>query len=61
MVDGDPDALLATATDHADLLVVGTRGAGGFAHPHLGGVAHHFAHHTRVALPSFRRARPATP
>jgi nucleotide-binding universal stress UspA family protein len=49
LVDGDPDALLTAAQD-ADLLVVGTRGAGGFAHLHLGSVAHHLAHHTLVPL-----------
>ncbi|HVW34113.1 MAG TPA: universal stress protein, partial [Acidimicrobiia bacterium] len=50
VVDGDPNALLFTATGIADLLVVGTRGAGGFAHLHLGSVAHHLAHHTQVPL-----------
>lgn len=50
VVDGDPDALLVAAAQHADLLVVGTRGAGGFAHLHLGSVAHHLAHHTQVPL-----------
>jgi nucleotide-binding universal stress UspA family protein len=50
VVDGDPDALLATADQNADLLVVGTRGAGGFAHLHLGSVTHHLAHHTQVPL-----------
>ncbi len=50
VVNGDPDALLAAAAEDADLLVVGTRGAGGFAHLHLGSVAHHLAHHTQVPL-----------
>ena len=50
LVDGDPNALLDAAARDADLLVVGTRGAGGFAHLHLGSVAHHFAHHTQVPL-----------
>jgi nucleotide-binding universal stress UspA family protein len=50
MVDGDPDALLSAAAEHADLLVVGTSGAGGFADLHLGSVAHHLAHHTIVPL-----------
>ena len=52
LVDGDPpDALLAAARDqHADLLVVGGRGAGGFSHLHLGSVAHHLAHHTTIPL-----------
>ena len=50
LVDGDPNALLKAAAQNADLLVVGTRGAGGFAHLHLGSVAHHLAHHTQVPL-----------
>ena len=50
LVDGDPNALLDAAFHDADLLVVGTRGAGGFAHLHLGSVAHHLAHHTEVPL-----------
>jgi nucleotide-binding universal stress UspA family protein len=50
VVDGDADALLAAAVQHADLLVVGTRGADGLAHLHLGSVAHHLAHHTLVPL-----------
>ena len=49
LVDGDPNALLEAA-QNVDLLVVGTRGAGGFAHLHLGSVAHHLAHHTQVPL-----------
>jgi nucleotide-binding universal stress UspA family protein len=50
LVDGDPNALLDAAARDADLLVVGTRGAGGFAHLHLGSVAHHFAHHAQLPL-----------
>ncbi len=52
LLEGDPaGALLAAARDeHTDLLAVGGRGAGGFAHLHLGGVAHHLAHHTTVPL-----------
>jgi nucleotide-binding universal stress UspA family protein len=50
LVDGDPNALLDAAAQNADVLVVGTRGAGGFAHLHLGSVAHHLAHHTQVPL-----------
>jgi nucleotide-binding universal stress UspA family protein len=49
VVGGGPDALL-DASEGADLLVVGTRGAGGFAHLHLGSVAHHLAHFTSVPL-----------
>ena len=52
LLDGDvPDALLEATRRHgADLLVVGGRGAGGFAHLHVGSAAHHLAHHTTVPL-----------
>ncbi|HJR92305.1 MAG TPA: universal stress protein [Acidimicrobiia bacterium] len=50
VIDGGPDALLATAAEQADLLVVGTRGPGSLAHVHLGSVVHHLAHHTLVPL-----------
>jgi nucleotide-binding universal stress UspA family protein len=50
LVDGRPDGLLSLAAQSADLLVVGTRGAGGFAHLHLGSVAHHLAHRSSVPL-----------
>ncbi|HET6954651.1 MAG TPA: universal stress protein [Acidimicrobiales bacterium] len=52
LVDGDPpDALLGAAEhEHADLLIVGGRGAGGFLHLHLGSVAHHLTHHTTIPL-----------
>jgi nucleotide-binding universal stress UspA family protein len=44
---GNPDRLLAaTEAEHADLLVVGTRGAGRHAGLHLGSLAHHLAHYT---------------
>jgi nucleotide-binding universal stress UspA family protein len=49
VVGGGPDALLA-ASRQADLLVVGTRGAGHFAHLHIGSVAHHLAHYTPVPM-----------
>lgn len=50
-LDGPPDLLLRAADDsHADLLVVGNRGAGGFASLHLGSVAHHLARHTTRPL-----------
>lgn len=48
---GTPDRLLtATDAEGADLLVVGTRGAGRHAGLHLGSLAHHLAHHTRRPL-----------
>lgn len=50
VVDGEPDELLSLAAQSADLLVVGTRGAGGLARLHLGSVAHHLAHRSSVPL-----------
>jgi nucleotide-binding universal stress UspA family protein len=50
VVDGEPDDLLGLAAESADLLVVGTRRAGGFAHLHLGSVAHHLAHRSSIPL-----------
>ncbi len=51
LVDGPPDKLLDTAdAENADVVVVGNRGAGGFASLHIGSVAHHLAHHTRRPL-----------
>jgi NADH:ubiquinone oxidoreductase subunit F (NADH-binding)/nucleotide-binding universal stress UspA family protein len=48
---GTPDRLLAAAdAEGADLLVVGTRGAGRHAGLHLGSLAHHLAHYTRGPL-----------
>lgn len=49
-LEGSPDRLLEAAREHAALLVVGSRGAGGFASLHLGSVAHHLARHTTVPL-----------
>lgn len=48
---GAPDRLLdATDAQHADLLVVGTRGAGRRPGLHVGSLAHHLAHHARGPL-----------
>lgn len=51
LLEGPPDVLLdAAEAEHAELLVVGNRGAGGFASLHLGSVAHHLARHTARPL-----------
>ena len=49
--DGEPGMLLEMAdAEDIDLLIVGTRGRGGFAGLHLGSVAHHLAHSTTRPL-----------
>jgi nucleotide-binding universal stress UspA family protein len=52
MLDGTPaDVLLRAADAHsADLVVIGTRGEGGFAALQFGSVADHLAHHTTRPL-----------
>jgi NADH:ubiquinone oxidoreductase subunit F (NADH-binding)/nucleotide-binding universal stress UspA family protein len=51
LLTGGPDRLLtAIGEQRADMLVVGTRGAGRFAALHIGSLAHHLAQHTTVPL-----------
>ncbi len=48
---GTPDGLLRLGDDlDADLIVVGTRGEGGFAALHIGSTAHHLAHRAERPL-----------
>jgi nucleotide-binding universal stress UspA family protein len=52
---GNASAALLEATEHADLVVVGSRGLGGFKGLVLGSVSHHVAHHATcpvIVLPS---------
>lgn len=50
--DGAPaEMILLTALDeNADLIVMGSRGHGGFAELLMGSVAHHVSHHARVPV-----------
>ncbi|MEX1009537.1 MAG: universal stress protein [Acidimicrobiia bacterium] len=52
VLEGDPRTRLldAAASEHSDLLVVGSSGTGWFPALHLGHVAHAIAHHTNVPL-----------
>ena len=43
--EGNPAKILLEAADGADLLVVGSRGHGGFAEALLGSVSQHCVHH----------------
>jgi nucleotide-binding universal stress UspA family protein len=50
VVDGHPAQVLLRAADGADLLVVGSRGHGGFASALLGSVSQYCAHHAPCPL-----------
>jgi nucleotide-binding universal stress UspA family protein len=45
VVEGNPAAVLLAASEGADLLVVGSRGHGGFVEALLGSVSQHCVHH----------------
>jgi len=47
VVQGHPAQVLLEAADGADLLVVGSRGHGGFESALLGSVSQHCVHHAR--------------
>jgi nucleotide-binding universal stress UspA family protein len=62
VVQGDPGQVLCARSAEVDLLVVGSRGHGGFAGLLLGSVSAKCAHHSRsplVIVPTSRRAAPA--
>jgi nucleotide-binding universal stress UspA family protein len=50
LVEGGPAAALLEAARGADLVVVGSRGLGGFSGLLLGSVSHHVAHHARCPV-----------
>jgi nucleotide-binding universal stress UspA family protein len=50
VVQGHPAQVLADAAADADLLVVGSRGHGGFAGMLLGSVSHHVIAHARCPV-----------
>ncbi len=50
VVTGLPAEELLTAAEHADLLVVGARGAGGFTRLLLGSVSTHVTHHAHCPV-----------
>jgi nucleotide-binding universal stress UspA family protein len=50
VVSGTPAEELLSTIGDADMIVVGSRGAGGFARLPLGSVASHFAHHAHCPV-----------
>jgi nucleotide-binding universal stress UspA family protein len=57
VVEGNPAQVLLEAAKGAELLVVGSRGHGGFAGAVLGSVSQHCAHHAPCALAIVREPR----
>ena len=50
VIEGDPAQVLLDASDGADLLVVGSRGHGGFTEALLGSVSQHCVHHAHCPV-----------
>jgi len=57
-VEGNPARALLDAAKDADLLVVGSRGHGGFTEALLGSVSQHCVHHADCPVVVIRGARP---
>lgn len=56
VVEGNPAAVLLAASDGADLLVVGSRGHGGFVEALIGSVSQHCVHHATCPVVVLRAA-----
>ena len=57
VVTGDPAEELVRASRDADMLVVGSRGSGGFAELLMGSVSSKVAHHAACPVTVIRRSR----
>lgn len=57
--EGDAAQVLIDQADGADLLVMGSRGHGGFTEALLGSVSQHCVHHSRCPVVIIRGAKPA--
>ncbi len=56
--EGEPISVLVDESEHSDLLVVGSRGRGGFASTLLGSVSRECAHHARCPVVIVRARLP---
>ncbi|GAB7045096.1 universal stress protein [Catenuloplanes indicus] len=61
VVAGHPAGVLVSAARHAQLVVVGSRGHGGFTGMLLGSVSQHLLHHAPCPVAVVREPAPSTP